>query len=272
MGVGWVRLRGGRYGTGEKGLGFHDQLEAMKTISVEVQSDHLERLAKVGNPLVAISELVWNSLDADARNVRVELDRNSLGGIETIRVRDDGCGFSDAEAEEAFRGLGGSRKRVQRRTSAGRLIHGKLGKERFRAFALGHRVIWRTRFQDGGQIREFSIAGNLSGIKTFVLSDVVAVSGHRPGTTVQISEMLKSFPLLNSDRSLQILAEEFALYLRQYPDITIVFDGRKVDPNSIELRVVDYGLGEIEVEEGRLVGANLTIIEWAIETERALYL
>ena len=45
----------------------------MKTISVKVQSDHLERIASTTNPLNSISELIWNSLDADANEVKVDI-------------------------------------------------------------------------------------------------------------------------------------------------------------------------------------------------------
>ena len=82
----------------------------MKTISVKVQPDHLERLAASKNPIAAISELIWNSLDADACNLRVQVDRNDLGSIDTIRIIDDGHGIPYNEAIPAFEHLGGSWK------------------------------------------------------------------------------------------------------------------------------------------------------------------
>jgi len=50
----------------------------MQTVSVEVRSDHLETLSRVKKPIFAIAELIWNGLDADATQVRVELERNEL--------------------------------------------------------------------------------------------------------------------------------------------------------------------------------------------------
>ena len=47
----------------------------MKTITVEVQPDHLQTLAKVKRPLVAVTELMWNGLDADASQIDVVLRR-----------------------------------------------------------------------------------------------------------------------------------------------------------------------------------------------------
>ena len=44
----------------------------MKQIYVQAQADHIESLFK-GSPLAAIEELVWNALDADAKEVKVDL-------------------------------------------------------------------------------------------------------------------------------------------------------------------------------------------------------
>ena len=38
----------------------------MKQIYVQAQADHIESLFK-GSPLAAVEELVWNALDADAK-------------------------------------------------------------------------------------------------------------------------------------------------------------------------------------------------------------
>src|SRR3954447_13386686 len=82
-------------------------------ISVQVQSDYLERISKVRKPIIAVAELIWNGLDADATDVRVEFEHNALGTLERIRVADNGIGLSRDEAEPAFANLGGSRKRTQ---------------------------------------------------------------------------------------------------------------------------------------------------------------
>ena len=42
-----------------------------KQIYVQAQADHIESLFK-GTPLSAVEELVWNALDADANEVKVE--------------------------------------------------------------------------------------------------------------------------------------------------------------------------------------------------------
>ena len=53
------------------------------TINVNPKQDFWHRLCRTG-PLRAVSELVWNSFDADAENVSVEFRLNPLEGVEEL--------------------------------------------------------------------------------------------------------------------------------------------------------------------------------------------
>lgn len=53
----------------------------------------------VDKPMSVVKELVENSIDAKAKNIEVEV-RN--GGIDFIRVSDDGCGIEKSEIHKAF--------------------------------------------------------------------------------------------------------------------------------------------------------------------------
>src|SRR5262245_36444860 len=117
----------------------------MQTVKVEAQPDYLVRLANSSSAMAAIAELIWNALDADARDVDVSVRRNDLGGVDRIEVSDNGRGFDSMTAAEVFQRLGGSRKAHRRATEDGRLLHGKQGRGRFRAFALGGKVTWTSR-------------------------------------------------------------------------------------------------------------------------------
>ena len=109
-------------------------------VTVKVQNDHLERLSKVQKPIVAVEELIWNALDADATNVRIRFDYGARGALDRITVTDNGHGLAYEKALPAFENLGGSWKRGLARTPRNRVLHGKAGKGRFRAFALGGTV------------------------------------------------------------------------------------------------------------------------------------
>lgn len=246
-------------------------MAAVQTIEVKVQRDYLERLATSKSPISAIAELIWNALDADASIVEVVLRRNALGGLDGIEVQDNGHGLPADEAFAAFESLGGSAKLKRVRTPKGRILHGQQGKGRFQAFSLGSQVEWRTRYESDGKTMELTIRGNRSSLKRFTTDEPVASAGTGTGTLVTITGVDRKLPGIESDRSRQILTEEFALYLREYAGVEVDFDGHPLDPSSIEESVTDYPL-EVALESEEVVNAELTVIEWSIQTERALYL
>ena len=103
-----------------------------KDIYVQAKADHIASLARA-TPLSAVEELVWNALDADAREVRVDLVQNALGGIDAVRVADDGTGIDILRSEETFGSLGGSWKLQEAGMTAShhRRLHGRHGRGRF---------------------------------------------------------------------------------------------------------------------------------------------
>lgn len=111
----------------------------MQQIEIKVENDHIQRITSA-KPLAAISELIWNAYDADAREVKVELEGGQLTKLGLVRIVDDGTGIPADEVETFFRSLGGSWKKRAGKTSGGRSIHGEKGQGRFKAFALGERV------------------------------------------------------------------------------------------------------------------------------------
>ena len=240
--------------------------------AVEVKKDFIEKQARA-HPIHALSELIWNSLDADATLVSVELEDDGLGGMSKIHVLDNGHGFSRAEAPDLFRSLGGSWKRLRGHTrQKGRLLHGQEGRGRFKAFALGRTVDWKVVYGDNGTHSKFDISILERDISRVRISDEVNVPGATPGVTVNISELKKQFTSLEPENAIQDLTEIFALYLKDYRDVTIVYKGTDVDP-SLEIReqcVID--LTPIEDEEGVEHSAQLEVIEWRRSAKRILYL
>lgn len=131
---------------------------SVQEFPVEVKDDFLERQARAA-PIQAISELIWNAPDADAMEVSVEFERDSLGGISKIRVRDNGHGMLHGEAREMFCSLGGSWKRHRRHTKTKlRMLHGQNGGGRFKALALGAVVDWAVVHDEGGKISKFGVS------------------------------------------------------------------------------------------------------------------
>ncbi len=246
----------------------------MATISVhvQVQRDHLQRLAFVRRPLIAIAEMIWNGLDADATEVSVTILPDLTGGIREIQISDNGTGIAHGAAVDAFKNLGGSWKSTARKSKGERrLLHGRGGKGRFRAFALGRLVTWRTVADTLGRRVAFDVTGNTDNLGTFEISDPVATD-EPTGTRVLISEIPSTVTNLTGPAALQGIAEEFAIYLRKYEQARVVYDGMNVDPGVLEENDVTYPLSPVAGKDGSSLSVELEVVEWKMKTDRHLFL
>ena len=228
-----------------------------KQIYVQAQADHIASLSKAA-PISALEELVWNALDADAKEVKIDLITNPLGAVEAVRVVDDGTGIDVLKADSTFGSLGGSWKRLGTQTAlAHRRLHGRHGRGRFKAFALGSRVEWRTTMRAGGELLSYTLWGELATPGVFEV-EPAAQPGPATGTEVYISNAsVNCDSLLDASETVQSLAAKFALYLKSYPDVRIYFNGLPVTPVIVQKGVTDYKLA---LENG--AEAKLEVIEW----------
>lgn len=244
----------------------------MKTITVQVREDHLETLART-KPISAVSELIWNAFDAESTEVRVEFVENELGGLDTIRVADNGHGLHYDDAMIVFQNLGGSWKRSGLRTMARkRVLHGKFGKGRFRAFSLGNHVTWRSCYQEAGHHYSFTITGDAARLGEFRVANAVGTPGAHSGMAVEIANVGDAAGLLRGVKATQEITDLFALYLRQYPDVKLIYDGVPIDPANAEERTTEYVIDELVTENGERVHCTLTVVEWNLSGKRGLYL
>jgi hypothetical protein len=239
-------------------------------MEIEVQLDphHLEALSHA-TPLTAITELIWNGLDADAMNVRVVLVENGLTGIVEIRVEDDGHGMTHERAVEGFESLGGSWKRLAARSPDGRALHGREGRGRFRAAGLGPLVSWHTVANDpNDETRrlEFDIKMKIADLAHVEITDPKETSDPT-GTRVVVGGFAEPPVGLGGDVPVEKLTGTFGLYLQTH-GAHLRFADQDVDPASIQAFRKDY---EIETAEGS-EPATLTAVEWTRRVDRAIYL
>jgi hypothetical protein len=245
----------------------------MQTLTIEVTQDHIDRLSKAKKPVLGVAELIWNSMDADATEVDVRLTRNGLNSIESIQVVDNGLGISMTDAQEGFGHLGGSWKQHQQQTKRDkRILHGKQGQGRFRAFALCDRVEWNSTYLRNGALTEFKIVGTTSDKRRFTISDEAPSTGVGTGTLATLSNVISQQASLDGGKAVPELNKLFALYLKQYPQVCVSYDGQLIDPKSLEKHRSTYTLPPFTTEDGQTYESKLTIIEWNIDIERGLYL
>ena len=239
--------------------------------TVEIQPDFLERQSKA-KPIQAVAELIWNALDADADRVDVRLEYGELG-MTKIVVRDNGHGISYQDAPQLFTRLGGSWKKPDGRTKAkSRKLHGYEGRGRFKVFALGRVADWRVTYQtDAGDLRAYGITMLEDNIRQVRITDEEEADKGTTGVEIEVTELHREYRSLEVDNAIQELAETFALYLKDYRDVSIRYEGTKIDPTTAIATVHIAQLNDID-DDGTVHPVELEIVEWRNVTTRGLYL
>jgi hypothetical protein len=237
---------------------------------VQVEGDHLTRLT-AARPIAAIAELIWNAVDADATRVDVEVQADGLSE-RSVAVRDNGHGMPFEDVKVLFGRLGGSWKVQGRSKTRSRLLHGKEGKGRFKALAIGRVVDWTVTYQASDKKLQYTVSLIREELTDVRVTAPKLVDPLTPvGVEVTISELDRSFRSLDPGHSLQPLSELFALYLTDYSDVSIFVDREKLDPAKLIQSRASFDLDEI-VDEGKSYPAKLEVIEWIAADERSIFL
>ncbi len=241
----------------------------MVRVRLETSREHVAELARLRDPVGAVEELLWNALDADAGCVVVTLERNDLGGVDRVRVQDDGCGMSAEDCEEHFRPIGSSwKKRAKGTPVRNRALHGKNGRGRVRAFALGVFVRWTSVSESPQGRRQLVIEADRHSMDEFDI-------GEPEPTEESTGTLFEAFggdelDVLADERARSSLTATFATYLEKYPDVRIEYDGRDLDPAAEQLHAGDYLLDV--PSSGSNEPARLRVVEWRRPVPRALFL
>lgn len=240
-------------------------------IQLEAGADHVEALAHERNPVQAVIELIWNSLDAEAHTVHVSLLRNDAGGVDGVTVEDDGHGISPDEFQSSFKWVGNSWKRGAQTTKGpeARPLHGERGQGRLRAFALGTTVRWISVADDTtGQRYRSEISATVPDRNDFRGPEPTQ-STAETGTRFEATGRNR-LDRLDTDAAREQITAALAPYLMTYPDVSVVLDRRPLRPaDEIERDVTET----LSWTHGDSVHtADLRIIEWKGGKGRTLHL
>jgi hypothetical protein len=219
----------------------------MPTGKISAARDHLARIVGA-RPLLGVAELVWNSLDAEAQQVDVSVRVTASGAVDEIVVVDDGHGFTADEVNDLFSTVGGSWKNAKsdRKTRNGlRLLHGQKGEGRWRAFSIGDRVTWIsvTSREGGSPNQEVRVTMNSDRLDEYEWSGPDSTDDD-VGTQVTVIAGMKEPSALLDSGATDSLAAVVALYMTEYPDVEISYEGRPLTPESRiarrDLLPIDY--------------------------------
>ena len=192
--------------------------------------------------------------------------------MQSIVVRDNGEGIPYADVPTVFAHLGGSWKaRSGRSKKRSRMLHGKDGKGRFKALALGRVADWTVTCNDGEALGRYTISLIRDNLVDVRVSELSKAKGSTTGVEVRVTELLRDFRSLEDDAALQELSEIFALYVSDYPDVSISYQGIKLDPSASIASRETIALEPVD-EDGQLFPVELEVIEWKAATDRVVYL
>lgn len=234
----------------------------MTTLSLQARQDFLEKDAKVSDPIKGIAEFVWNSVDADASEVVVELVKNGLGGITAIRIVDDGHGISREQADHDFANLGDSIKRKMAKTrTQERAVHGKEGRGRLRFFSIARLAKWTTVYEEGGERFALNLTIQANNLEHCELSDPTPTEA-AAGTVVELTGLKEPFDRLDSADAFREFSTIFAPYVLQYPNVSISFNGFEIDPRVTIHKMHDIPQDAIVCPGRTITDLRLKVIEW----------
>ncbi|RFA10731.1 hypothetical protein B7R54_17105 [Subtercola boreus] len=239
----------------------------MENLDVVVEQAHLVTLAKT--PRVALAELVWNAIDADATNIALDVEFGALGGPEKITVIDNGTGIAPDDRKQTFGALGHSWKRLTQQSLGGRALHGKRGEGRWAALGIGDSVRWTSVAEStaDGRVR-FTISANKAELKRFAVSDLSPALDAETGVTVEIAALSqRGAAYAESDAVVEDLLTTFALHIEQY-GLDLSWRRQHLDVEALKKDQVDIPV----LVEGVDGSITLTVIEWKSAVQRHLYL
>ncbi len=243
-----------------------------KLLDIGVERDHIESLTRA-NGITALSELIWNSLDADASEIYVEIKPNGLGGYEHVKVKDNGHGLTYENAQQVFSKLGGSEKKTKSLSPNGRPYHGKEGKGRYKSLALGDLVKFKSCYQTNETRYQFTATIDRNSLSKTEVSDLQQLKKEegKCGFIVEIDNV----NLKNADAALKFenrkdLEEKFASYWISYPEFKIFFNGHELEFSSL---IKHSNQKDIIVEFENLKHAfTIKILEWNFDNKKKTYL
>lgn len=197
---------------------------------LSVKSKSIETSGITKDYKEALCEYIWNGFEANATTVSVSFTCNSLDGIESVIVQDNGDGICFETIDDTFGAFLASSKTgfsLQLKSKANK------GKGRFSCFAFASKSTWDTVVDSKDERISYSIIIDSENKNEYDVSEAKRVEKIvDTGTIVTItgvSDLQKAD--LESDELKTVILKMFAwyLYLNRTKGISIILNGTKID-------------------------------------------
>lgn len=157
--------------------------------NIEIGTPGIRRALDKYDPERSIAELIWNGFDAGASLVSVEYQPDALGGIQSLRIVDNGSGIARDHLAEKFKPFLYSNKVFDPdHTHFGPSAkHGKNGMGRLTFFTFASKAVWTTTYDAGNNdFREYEIVISANTLKNYEFIPEKPVAGPA-GTSVELT-------------------------------------------------------------------------------------
>lgn len=194
-----------------------------------LNDDHTMSSFINGDPFEALTQIIHNSLDADANTIKISIKCSALGIIEWIKVIDNGSGIKQPNKDnpmDPFLRRGYSEKKSGQVNIFSRNVHGKNGEGRFKSYALGGHVEWISKRADSTTCK---IMGNYMEPQKFKYinnCDTPEITS-RSGTIFTAYADDRNIKLPNHDKLKENLERHFVTIVDD-SRISIYLDGEKL--------------------------------------------
>jgi hypothetical protein len=239
--------------------------ESFHTLQMKPGETELLRLRNQTNAIGALAELVWNAIDADAKEIRVDWTENEMMGVDSISVTDDGHGIAIDEKDfssHPFASLGDSDKHtVNHQSPEGRILHGRFGKGRIRALALGGVITWETVFAKTAKTNSRYTIKGVVGEASLQLS-TPKNSKKSAGTSVRVEHVSEKGNTLDINSVRRRFSLIFSEHLSNYPDIAIHIQGEQLRPEVMISKRYLIGTATTHLEPEGKINWQLRCLHW----------
>ena len=120
-----------------------------------------------------------------------------------------------------------------------------------------------TVYKESADTHHLTIEIDAGNLQASSVSDPELAKAETPtGTTVELAPLKDTFDWLASEEAQAEFAATFAPYILQYPDTSLAYDGRAVDPARTIDRQREFGTRNVVCPSGKIRTITLKVIEW----------
>ena len=210
-----------------------------------------------------LAELIWNSIDADADLVDVEVEVSEFGAPTEVRVSDNGHGIDPDLVNSLFLTEGDSWKATKRFSPKGRPLHGKLGRGRLLVYGIAEAATWSSTWNGESRSTLQTIEGTRSDAAGF---EITSTDKERSpsGTEVRLRlrDSQKAARIADGNFHLQIV-ERLAETLTA-TETRVNWQGTPLDASALVDREEELDIGTLDAQV--LMGhpqPTVRVVEWS---------